>query len=128
MSMSVGENDGDAMCDINTTPLIDVMLVLLIMLILTLPIMNHAVKLDMPNPTHQSAAATGPARGHRSGDLFGRHHHLGRQHGAEHRDAGRLLPALRRSRIRSRKFICVLIGAPATKSLPRCWRPHSATT
>jgi biopolymer transport protein ExbD len=37
------------MCDINTTPLIDVMLVLLIMLILTLPIMNHAVKLDMPN-------------------------------------------------------------------------------
>jgi biopolymer transport protein ExbD len=52
MSMSVGENDGDAMCDINTTPLIDVMLVLLIMLILTLPIMNHAVKLDMPNPNY----------------------------------------------------------------------------
>jgi biopolymer transport protein ExbD len=51
MSMSVGENDGDAMCDINTTPLIDVMLVLLIMLILTLPVMNHAVKLDMPNPS-----------------------------------------------------------------------------
>ena len=50
MSMSVGENDGDEMCDINTTPLIDVMLVLLIMLILTLPVMNHAVKLDMPNP------------------------------------------------------------------------------
>jgi biopolymer transport protein ExbD len=53
MSMSVGENDGDAMCDINTTPLIDVMLVLLIMLILTLPVMNHAVKLDMPNPNSQ---------------------------------------------------------------------------
>ncbi len=50
MSMSVGEGDGDAICDINTTPLIDVMLVLLIMLILTLPVMNHAVKLDMPNP------------------------------------------------------------------------------
>ncbi len=53
MSMSVGENDGDAICDINTTPLIDVMLVLLIMLILTLPVMNHAVKLDMPNPNFQ---------------------------------------------------------------------------
>jgi len=53
MSMSVGENDGDAMCDINTTPLIDVMLVLLIMLILTLPVMNHAAKLDMPNPNSQ---------------------------------------------------------------------------
>jgi biopolymer transport protein ExbD len=52
MSMSVGES-GDEMCDINTTPLIDVMLVLLIMLILTLPIMTHAVKLDMPNPLAQ---------------------------------------------------------------------------
>jgi biopolymer transport protein ExbD len=50
MSMSVGDSDGESICDINTTPLIDVMLVLLIMLILTLPVMNHAVKLDMPNP------------------------------------------------------------------------------
>ena len=41
------------MCDVNTTPLIDVMLVLLVMLIVTLPIMNHAVKLDMPPPTDQ---------------------------------------------------------------------------
>jgi biopolymer transport protein ExbD len=37
------------MCDINTTPLIDVMLVLLVTLIVSLPIMTHAVKLDMPN-------------------------------------------------------------------------------
>jgi biopolymer transport protein ExbD len=51
MAMSVGTG-GDEMCDINTTPLIDVMLVLLIMLILTLPIMTHAVKLDMPNPNN----------------------------------------------------------------------------
>ena len=36
--------------DINTTPLIDVMLVLLTLLILTLPIQTHAVKLDMPRP------------------------------------------------------------------------------
>jgi biopolymer transport protein ExbD len=49
--MSVG-TAGEEMCDINTTPLIDVMLVLLIMLILTLPIMTHAVKLDMPNPNN----------------------------------------------------------------------------
>ena len=38
----------DVMVDINTTPLIDVMLVLLIMLIITIPIQTHAVKLDMP--------------------------------------------------------------------------------
>jgi biopolymer transport protein ExbD len=50
MSMSVGESDGESICDINTTPLIDVMLVLLVTLILSLPIMTHAVKLDMPPP------------------------------------------------------------------------------
>jgi biopolymer transport protein ExbD len=51
--MSVGSDSGEdgAMCDINTTPLIDVMLVLLIMFIITIPVMTHAVKLDMPRPT-----------------------------------------------------------------------------
>ena len=49
MAMSVGSG-GEDMCDINTTPLIDVMLVLLVTLIVTLPVMTHAVKLDMPNP------------------------------------------------------------------------------
>ena len=54
MAMSVGGGgEGAPMCDINTTPLIDVMLVLLIMLIITLPIMTHAVKLDMPRPNNQ---------------------------------------------------------------------------
>jgi biopolymer transport protein ExbD len=52
MAMSVGSG-GEAMCDINTTPLIDVMLVLLVTLIVTLPVMTHAVKLDMPNPNNQ---------------------------------------------------------------------------
>jgi biopolymer transport protein ExbD len=51
MAMSVGSSEGQVMCDINTTPLIDVMLVLLVTLIVSLPIMTHAVKLDMPN-TH----------------------------------------------------------------------------
>ncbi len=51
MAMSVGGgSEGAPMCDINTTPLIDVMLVLLVTLIVTLPIMTHAVKLDMPPP------------------------------------------------------------------------------
>ena len=49
MAMSVGGGGEDEpMMDINTTPLIDVMLVLLIMFIITLPVMTHAVKLDMP--------------------------------------------------------------------------------
>lgn len=51
MGMSVGTGgDSDPMVEMNTTPLIDVMLVLLIMIIVTLPIMTHAVKLDMPRP------------------------------------------------------------------------------
>ena len=46
---TTGDNSaGEPMMDINTTPLIDVMLVLLIMFIITIPIQTHAVKLDLP--------------------------------------------------------------------------------
>jgi len=52
MSMNVGSSGGsgepEVLMDINTTPLIDVMLVLLVMLIITIPIQLHAVSLDMP--------------------------------------------------------------------------------
>lgn len=48
MAMSSGGAEGEPMMDINTTPLIDVMLVLLIMFIITIPIQTHAVKLDLP--------------------------------------------------------------------------------
>src|SRR5471032_638784 len=51
MAMNVGSGvsaDPEVMMEINTTPLIDVMLVLLIMLIITIPIQTHAVKLNMP--------------------------------------------------------------------------------
>jgi biopolymer transport protein ExbD len=52
MAMNVGGGgEGEPMMEINTTPLIDVMLVLLIMFIITLPVMTHAVKLDMPRAT-----------------------------------------------------------------------------
>lgn len=51
MAMSVGnKGEDDVMVEMNTTPLIDVMLVLLTLLIITLPIQTHAVKLDMPAP------------------------------------------------------------------------------
>ena len=59
MAMNVGtggaSSDPDVMIDINTTPLIDVMLVLLVMLIITLPIQLHSVNLNMPvgNPPPQ---------------------------------------------------------------------------
>ena len=52
MAMNVGpgaaSGDPDVMIDINTTPLIDVMLVLLVMLIITIPIQLHAINLNLP--------------------------------------------------------------------------------
>jgi len=50
MGMNVGSSsdEDEVMIDINTTPLIDVMLVLLIMFIITIPIQTHAVKMNMP--------------------------------------------------------------------------------
>ena len=52
MSMSIGGGEDEPMMDINMTPLIDVMLLLRIMFIITIPVMTHAVKLDMPRATN----------------------------------------------------------------------------
>ncbi|WP_336979330.1 biopolymer transporter ExbD [Altererythrobacter fulvus] len=51
MAMSGGKDDGSPMMEMNTTPLIDVMLVLLIMLIFTIPVATHSVDIDLPSPT-----------------------------------------------------------------------------
>jgi len=51
MAMSGGKDDGEPMMEMNTTPLIDVMLVLLIMFIITIPVATHAVNIDLPNPS-----------------------------------------------------------------------------
>src|SRR5215472_2353849 len=51
--LTLAAGDGE-LCEINTTPLIDVMLVLLVTLILTLPIMTHAVKLELPQTASES--------------------------------------------------------------------------
>jgi biopolymer transport protein ExbD len=54
--MNVGSSSGgdepEVMMDVNTTPLIDVMLVLIVMLIITIPIQLHSVNLDMPPPSN----------------------------------------------------------------------------
>jgi biopolymer transport protein ExbD len=63
MSMNVSSGGSDEpMCDVNTTPLIDVMLVLLVMLILTLPVQNHGIKLEMPPPQPNSDQIIEPER------------------------------------------------------------------
>ncbi len=50
MAMSGGTDDGEPMMEMNTTPLIDVMLVLLIMFIITIPVATHAINIDLPVP------------------------------------------------------------------------------
>ncbi len=50
MATTVGRNEGRSYSDINMTPLVDVMLVLLIIFIITIPVMTHAVKIDSPFP------------------------------------------------------------------------------
>ncbi len=51
MAMSGGKDDGSPMMEMNTTPLIDVMLVLLIMFIITIPVATHSVDIDLPQPS-----------------------------------------------------------------------------
>ena len=50
MAMSGGKDDGAPMIEMNMTPLIDVLLVLLIMFIITIPVATHAVNIDLPQP------------------------------------------------------------------------------
>ena len=62
MAMSGGRDDGEPMMEMNTTPLIDVMLVLLIMFIITIPIQTHAVKIDLPQSSTDPVNALDPVK------------------------------------------------------------------
>ena len=62
MAMSGGKDDGEPMMEMNTTPLIDVMLVLLIMFIITIPIQTHAVKIDLPQNADSPQNAVDPVK------------------------------------------------------------------
>lgn len=53
---SLSDSDDDFNPEINTTPLVDVMLVLLIIFIMTIPVMNHAIKIDLPRASDQPDA------------------------------------------------------------------------
>ena len=62
MAMSGGRDDGSPMMDLNMTPMIDVLLVLLILFIMTIPAQTHAVKVDLPVNTNQPAPPVEPQK------------------------------------------------------------------
>lgn len=53
MAISVGKDENDPMVEPNVIPLVDVMLVLLIIMIITVPVMIHAVKIDLPTEVNR---------------------------------------------------------------------------
>lgn len=62
MAMSGGKDDGQPMMEMNVTPLIDVMLVLLIMMILTIPVATHSVDIDLPVPNPNATEIVDPVK------------------------------------------------------------------
>ncbi|HET7359222.1 MAG TPA: biopolymer transporter ExbD [Rhodanobacteraceae bacterium] len=58
MSMSAGGNDGGPMSEINVTPLVDVMLVLLIIFMITAPLMSHKIQIKLPTANPHTTAKT----------------------------------------------------------------------
>ena len=62
MQTTSNNTEGEPMMEINTTPLIDVMLVLIIMLIITIPIQSHAVKLDLPQNSNSTPPPIDPIK------------------------------------------------------------------
>ncbi|MXP27849.1 biopolymer transporter ExbD [Porphyrobacter algicida] len=62
MAMSGGSDDGSPMMEMNTTPLIDVMLVLLIMFIITIPVATNSINIDLPVPNPANNITVEPVK------------------------------------------------------------------
>ena len=105
------------MMEINTTPLIDVMLVLIIVLIMSIPVMTHATKLDMPQ-TNNPPPPVRPEVIQIDIDFDGTIVWNGTVVSGIPQLESFFRSAKREQGCRSRKFICVPIGVRATRRRP----------
>ena len=60
MAMSGGSDDGSPMMEMNTTPLIDVLLAVLVLIIFTIPVATHSVDVDLPSSSPPTAEFSDP--------------------------------------------------------------------
>jgi len=62
MAMSGGNDDGEPMMEMNMTPLIDVLLVLLIVFMMSIPVATHSVDIDLPTPSQNQTQFVDPVK------------------------------------------------------------------
>ncbi|HWK41903.1 MAG TPA: biopolymer transporter ExbD [Croceibacterium sp.] len=62
MAMSGGNDDGEPMMEMNMTPLIDVLLVLLIVFMMSIPVATHSVDIDLPTPNPNATEIVDPVK------------------------------------------------------------------
>ena len=125
MSMSVGSAEAGApMMKINTTPLIDVMLVLIIVLIMSIPVMTHATKLDMPQ-TNNPPPPVRPEVIQIDIDFDGTSCGTVRSSAASH--SSRAFSVRSATRSRRLKFTCDPIVVRVMRPRLWSWPPRSAT-
>ncbi len=119
---TLDSDDDEVMSEINMTPLVDVMLVLLIIFIITIPVINHAVKIDLPRATNQPND-TKPAEHQRVGRRAGQ----GVLEPAGSRPGGAGTHASRKPRNSSRNpsCTCARTARSVTSAWPRSWPPRS---
>ncbi len=118
MAMNVGgKSEGEVMSDINVTPLVDVMLVLLIIFIITIPVIVAAGAPQLAES--DQSADTDEAGKHHDFGRQGRQHVLEHQAVAEPRSAQRRAARHRARSIRSRKFTSAAIPTCAISSSGR---------